>query len=97
MIRVNDLKLPLDHKSDDIKKAAAKALKINENRITDWSIFRMSVDSRKKPDIFFSYSVDLNISGDEEKILTNIPSNKASQVSVYNYEMPENRRKSTKK
>ncbi len=95
MIRVNDLKLPLDHESDDIKKAAAKALKINENRITDWSIFRMSVDSRKKPDIFFSYSVDLNVSGDEEKILINIPSNKASQVSVYNYEMPENRRKST--
>lgn len=94
MIRVNDLKLPLDHEKEDIKKAAAKALKIGEGRITDWSIYRLSVDSRKKPDIYFSYSVDLTVSGDEEKILLNIPSNKASSVSVYNYEMPENKRHS---
>jgi len=95
MIRVNDLKLPLSHTDEEIKKAAAKALKINENAIKEMSVFRKSVDSRKKPDIFFSYSVDITVSLDEEKILKNIPSNKASAVTVYNYEMPENRRKSS--
>ncbi|MBO4338966.1 MAG: hypothetical protein J5877_03480 [Clostridia bacterium] len=94
MIRVNDLKLPLEHNSPDIKKAAAKALKISEKRITDWSIYKMSVDSRKKPDIYISYSVDLTVEGDEEQILLKIPSNKASSVTVYAYEMPENKRRS---
>jgi uncharacterized FAD-dependent dehydrogenase len=95
MIRVNDLKLPLDHESGDILKAAAKTLKISEKSITDWHIYKKSVDSRKKPDIYFSYSVDVTVSGDEETILRNIPSNKALTVTQYAYEMPENRRKST--
>ena len=63
MIRINQLKMPLGHSADSLKARAAKTLRVRENRIADLKIEKRSVDARKKPDICYSYVVDVAVSG----------------------------------
>ena len=51
MIRVNEIKIPLDGDKNDILKSAAKALRISPDKIKDFSVVKKSLDSRKKDDL----------------------------------------------
>ena len=92
MIRINEIRLELDDSEELLKAKAAKILKINKKYIKNLAIYKKSVDARKKEDIHFSYSVDCEITLDEEQIVSKCRSNKVSLVKPYHYEMPENRR-----
>ena len=69
MITIQQLKLPPDHSEQDLKKAVARTLRLSEKQPFSFEIIRQSVDARKKPDIFYVYTVDVTVSGDEKKIL----------------------------
>ena len=88
MIRINEIKLSLDDDESILKSKAAKALRINEKYIKSLTIFKKSVDARKKDDVHFTYSVDVEITLDEEQIVAKSKSNKISIVKPYKYEMP---------
>ena len=67
MIKVSDIKLPVEaDRSALIKKAAAEA-GIRPEDIKELKILRRSLDARKKPDLFYIYSVLLET--DKEKQL----------------------------
>lgn len=68
MIRINQVKVPIEHKKDEIKQAAAKILKVSENAILNLNIVKRSIDARKKTEIKYSYTVDVEIK-DEQKIV----------------------------
>ena len=53
MIRINNVHIPLDYDNNVIKKKVAKELRIDKNAIKSISIFRRSVDARKKDNIYF--------------------------------------------
>lgn len=95
MIRVNEIKMPLSHTKEDLKKKTARILKIGEGDIADISIYKKSIDSRKKDDICFVYALDVTLSVSEEKILSRFAENKVSKIEKYEYEMPENKRRSS--
>lgn len=92
MIRVSEIKLSLEEEEDLLKSKAAKILKINSKYINSLTIFKKSVDARKKDDVHFSYTVDVSISLDENQIVSKCRSNKVSIVKVYKYTPPKNRR-----
>ena len=69
MIRVNEIKTPLEGTYDDILAGAAKALRMPKRKILSLEIVRKSLDSRKKENLFFVYSVDVTVEGDEKEIL----------------------------
>ena len=92
MIRINEIRLELDDSEDLLNAKAAKILKINKKYIKKLTIFKKSVDARKKEDIHFSYSVDCEILLDENQIVSKCKSNKVSVVKPYHYELPENKR-----
>ena len=56
MIRINEIKMPLGATEEEVKSAAAKALKIKESDIRNFSLARRSVDSRKKDNIILVFS-----------------------------------------
>ena len=62
MIRINEIKLSLDEEENLLAEKAAKILKINKKYIKSLSIFKKSVDARKKDDVHFTYSIDISIS-----------------------------------
>ncbi len=69
MIRINQLKLPVEHTQDDLKRKAAKLLKINQEAIASVKVRRQSLDARKKPELFYSYTVDIALSKREEDVV----------------------------
>lgn len=94
MIRINEIRLELDDGEELLCQKAAKILKINPKYIKELTIFKKSVDARKKEDIHFSYSVDCEITLDESQIASKCKSKKVSLVKPYLYEMPQNKRTS---
>ncbi len=92
MIRVNEIKISVDKADADLNFYAARALKIPKEKITSLQIVKKSLDSRKKDSLFFVYSVDIEVDGDEEKILTKSKYKKASLVEPFSYSVPENKR-----
>lgn len=94
MIRINEIRLSLDEEETLLIKKAAKILKINEKYIKSCKIFKKSVDARKKDDVHFSYSLDLELTLDEEQIASKCKSQKVQTVKPYIYELPENKRQS---
>lgn len=61
MIRISQLKLPITHTSDDLKKKILKILRISESELLSWQIQKQSIDARKKPQLFYIYSVDVTV------------------------------------
>ena len=68
MIKISNIKT--DIKTQLNKKIIAKFLKISENDIYDFKIILKSVDARKKPNIFYNYSIIANIKN-EKNLLKN--------------------------
>ena len=92
MIRISEIRLELDDDEALLLQKAAKLLRINAKYITQLSVFKKSVDARKKDDIHFSYTVDCTVSLDERQIAAKCRSGKVSLAQPYRYEMPANRR-----
>lgn len=92
MIRINEIKLSLEEDEKVLNKKAAKILRINEKYIKTLTIFKKSVDARKKDDIHFTYSVDVEISLDENQIVSKCKSNKVMLTKPYHYGIPECKR-----
>ena len=61
MIKINEIKLPLDSDASALRKAAAKALRCREDKITSLQITKKAVDCRKKDNIFFVYNVAVEV------------------------------------
>ncbi len=94
MIRINEIKISVDEKDYNLTDYASKALKIPKDRIKELQIAKKSLDSRKKDSLFFVYSVDVAVDGDEEKIIKKSKCKKAAIVTPFSYSVPENKRNS---
>lgn len=68
MLRVNQVKLNIDHSLEELEKKTAEILRIPVKELLSVRILRQSVDARKKPDIFYSYCVDVEVKN-EDRIL----------------------------
>ena len=64
MIRISELKLPYDHDEAALLKKIKKTLRLPDNAELKYSLVKRSVDARKKPDIFYIYTVDVSVSGE---------------------------------
>ena len=60
MYRIQQIKLPIDHKEEELLIKAAEALRIKKEEIKEISIFRKSIDARKKDEILFIYTLDVD-------------------------------------
>ncbi|MBQ3265883.1 MAG: FAD-dependent monooxygenase [Ruminococcus sp.] len=85
MIRINNIKLPLDYTDNDILRACAKELRISSEAITKASLFRRSIDARHKDDIRYITSVDVWLSVSEQAALNMAKSNNAAITDEYRY------------
>ncbi len=87
MIRINQLKLPISHTFQDLKKKAAKKLRINETQIKQIEIIRQSLDARHKNELLFSYTVDISTE-QETKIVKKINDNNIMLIKPKQYQFP---------
>jgi len=60
MLRLTEIKLPLDHPEEALQTAILKKLQIPPADLLSYSIFKRSYDARKKEDIVFVYILDVD-------------------------------------
>ena len=70
MIRVSNIKLPIDYNDSILKKAVAKELRADINSIEKIALFRRSIDARKKNDLRFIITADVYLKTNENKVLS---------------------------
>ena len=88
MLRIQDIKLKLKEDISAIKKEILKKLNIGEESLISYRIFKESIDARKKNDICFVYTVDVEVK-DEQKVLKKLKNKNAiiTPDIAYHYEI----------
>lgn len=85
MIRISNIKIPVNSAEPDLKAAAAKALKISVRQIKKVSIAKKSIDARNKSRICFLFSLD--VEADNEAAVCKHCKG-ACAVQPYSYSIP---------
>ena len=65
MVRVANIKMPLDGKEEAPLTAALKKLQADRNQVKNWRVSKKSVDARDKGDVHFVMSVDVSLRNEE--------------------------------
>jgi len=68
MLRVFEIKLPLDHSQDDLLRAISDALQVPARELLSWEIRRQAIDARKKTTIRLIYTVDVCLCHEEQVV-----------------------------
>lgn len=91
MLRISQLKLFYQHDKNALKKKAAKILGIPEKEMKSLEIVRQSIDARKRPEIYYVYTVDVKaVSKEKEKKIYKSCKNKnVSFVEPKSYHFPD--------
>lgn len=71
MIRITNVKLPLEHDEAQLRKAILSMLFIKENQLIDFTVFRRGFDARSKHNISLLYTIDVSTDNDEAVIKDN--------------------------
>jgi uncharacterized FAD-dependent dehydrogenase len=71
MLRINEIKLPLDHADDALRAAVLARLGIDDAALLGLSVFKRSYDARKRSAIVLIYSVDAEVR-DEAALLARL-------------------------
>ena len=70
MLRISEVKLPLDHTDADLSQAILETLSISAEDLLSFSIFKRSYDARKKSQILLIYQLDVTLTETAEKVVT---------------------------
>ncbi|MGE8464518.1 NAD(P)/FAD-dependent oxidoreductase [Pseudomonas putida] len=67
MLRITELKLPLDHPDEALREAIVQRLGISDEQLLSFNLFKRSYDARKKnSELLFIYTIDLEASNEAE-------------------------------
>ena len=91
MIRIREISLPSKCWTDAEKRLireAAHILRISEDAVRRVVLVRRSVDARKKPDVHVIYTIDVEVSGNEKKILNRCKDRRVAAADIYEYSVP---------
>ena len=87
MIRINQIKLPIGHSKKQLEDKISKILKIRDGIEVEYEIFKKSLDARKKPELFYVYSVNV-YTKDDNRILSKIKNSSVMSVKEKKYQFP---------
>lgn len=68
MIRISNIHLPLDYTSETVLSKTAKLINVDKKFFKSCTLFKRSVDARKKDNIFFLATVEAELFVNEEKV-----------------------------
>ena len=102
MIKVDNIKLPVCHTDKDIRKKLEKLLRLDKyyNKGSDkirmtYRILRQSIDARRKPEIFYVYSLSVTLEKEgqgsdiENRVIRSCRNKNISEYIPVDYAIPE--------
>jgi uncharacterized FAD-dependent dehydrogenase len=66
MLRIAELKLPLDHTEPELRQAVLTRLGIAEDELVDFTVFKRSYDARKRSAILLIYALDVQVKNEAQ-------------------------------
>ncbi|WP_095101220.1 NAD(P)/FAD-dependent oxidoreductase [Pseudomonas sp. Irchel 3A5] len=70
MLRITELKLPIDHPDEDLRPALLQRLGIASDELLDFTLFKRSYDARKKSsELCFIYTIDFEVRNEAALLL----------------------------
>lgn len=88
MIRLQQVKLPIEYKEKDLREKIIKTLRIQEQDLESYTVFRRSLDARKKADLKYVFIVDCLVKQERKLLKKN---KKLIQTDHYSYSYPVKR------
>ena len=88
MIRLSQITMPVGHSKEALLQKCSKLLKLSVGDIRELRIVKQSIDARKKPDIVYSYVIDI-VCDKEAKVLKGSRLKQAEVVKETIYRFPE--------
>ena len=73
MIRIANVKAPLDYARYPLAQLAARALRLNESQIAGARLAKKSVDARDKSDVHFVLTLEVSLRQEDERTLSRLP------------------------
>ena len=92
MIRIQNIRMPLDYTEETLHYAAAKKLQIPVKSILSLKVRRRSVDARKRGQVSFLFSLDLTVKQEAELLKKFTKDNDIAFVQDIPYAIPSCRR-----
>eukprot|EP00611_Tribonema_gayanum_P005357 TRINITY_DN14590_c0_g1_i3.p1 TRINITY_DN14590_c0_g1~~TRINITY_DN14590_c0_g1_i3.p1 ORF type:complete len:162 (+),score=48.55 TRINITY_DN14590_c0_g1_i3:238-723(+) len=71
MLRITELRLPLNHAEDALRPAVVARLGIADAQLRDFTVFKRSYDARKKSAVVLIYTIDCELA-DEASVRTRL-------------------------
>ena len=71
MIRLQQLKLNIDHTEADLRRKLLKTLRVKEDALLSYQIEKQSLDARKKPQLSYVYTVAVHLKNEKEFLKKN--------------------------
>ncbi len=87
MIRLNQISLPVGHSYEQLVQKCYKTLQVSQQEVTKFEIIKRSIDARKKPELFYTYAVDISCKN-EDKILKKCKYKSAEKSNSVSYVFP---------
>ena len=72
MLRLTEIRLPIDHAEAALRQAILERLAIEPDALQEFTIFRRGIDARKKNRIFFIYTLDVSTTDDERLLAQHV-------------------------
>lgn len=95
MIRLSNVRLPIGCTDEDITRLCARELRVPPQAIAAASLYRRSIDARRKDDIHYVTSIDVTLNINEQAALAKARCRNAAVTEPYRYTplTPKNRDK----
>lgn len=94
MIKITNIKIPVDYSESDLRQKAAAVLGLTSDSISNLRLARLSVDARKKSEVHYVASVTLSAEN-EESIVASASNRHIELFQPQDYVFPEVKRIST--
>ena len=88
ILRISELKMRPDHTRKEFERELRKILQKKDGPL-EYEIMRRSIDARKKPDLFYVYTVDVKVE-ENAGLLKKIKTKKVAVVNPLEYQFPYN-------
>lgn len=89
MIRINQIKLKPEQSISALENKIRRILRLNHETTFTYQVAKCSIDARKKPEIYYAYTVDVTgLAGEEKSIVKRTKNNQVSIVEPVKYRFP---------
>ncbi len=66
MLRLTDIKLPLNHQPEELKQTVLDKLQIIDEQLVNFSVFKRGYDARRKNSIILMYTLEVETTINDE-------------------------------